>query len=65
MPIIISHDRWFLDRIATHIIGFEGEGRVEFSPGSWEYYAEQRAKREADGDGASKAFKHRRIAQTR
>ncbi len=61
--IVITHDRYFLDRVATHIIGFEGDGRVEFCTGSWELYAEQRARREAEGDGVSKAFKHRRIAR--
>ena len=61
--IVITHDRYFLDRVATHIIGFEGEGRVEFCTGSWDLYAEQRAKREADGIGPSKAFKHRKIAR--
>jgi sulfate-transporting ATPase len=59
--IVITHDRYFLDRVATHIIGFEGDGRVEFCTGSWDVYAEQRAKREENGQGASKAFKHRRI----
>jgi ATP-binding cassette ChvD family protein len=61
---VITHDRYFLDRVATHIIGFEGDGRVEFCPGAWELYAEQRARREADGTGASKAFKHRKIARS-
>ena len=41
--------------------GFEGDGRIEYCTGSWETYAEQRAKREDAGQGASKAFKHRRI----
>ena len=51
--IVITHDRYFLDRVATHIIGFEGNGRVEFCTGSWELYAEQRAARlEAAGEGA-------------
>jgi sulfate-transporting ATPase len=59
--IVITHDRYFLDRVATHIIGFEGDGRVEFCSGAWETYAEKRALRESDGRGASKAFKHRRI----
>jgi ATP-binding cassette ChvD family protein len=60
--IVITHDRFFLDRVATHIIGFEGDGRVEFCTGSWETYAERRTARDATGDaGASKAFKHRRI----
>jgi ATPase subunit of ABC transporter with duplicated ATPase domains len=62
--IVITHDRFFLDRVATHIIGFEGEGRVEFCTGSWEVYAEQRARREAErGDGASRSFVHRKIAR--
>ncbi len=59
--IVITHDRYFLDRIATHIVGFEGGGRIEFCTGAWEIYAEQRAAREASGDAQSKAFKHRRI----
>ena len=60
--IVITHDRYFLDRVATHIIGFEGDGRVEFCTGSWEYYAEQRAKREEEsGAGASRSFVHRKI----
>ena len=59
--IVITHDRYFLDRVATHIIGFEGNGAVEFCTGSWDLYAEQRAKREAAGAGRSKAFKHRKI----
>jgi sulfate-transporting ATPase len=60
---VVTHDRYFLDRVATHIIGFEGDGRIEFCPGAWDLYAEQRAKREADGIGPSKAFKHRKIAK--
>ena len=64
--IVITHDRYFLDRVATHIIGFEGEGRVEFCTGSWDLYAEQRAQREAAGGaGPSQAFKHRKIERTR
>jgi ATPase subunit of ABC transporter with duplicated ATPase domains len=59
---VITHDRYFLDRVATHIIGFEGEGRVEFCTGAWDYYAEQRAVREeARGPGASRSFIHRKI----
>ena len=64
---VITHDRYFLDRVATHILGFEGDGRVEFCTGSWETYAEQRAEREAEagGRGPSKAFRHRKIARAR
>jgi ATP-binding cassette ChvD family protein len=60
--IVITHDRYFLDRVATHIIGFEGDGRVEFCSGAWDFYADQRAKREeARGPGASRSFVHRKI----
>jgi len=60
--IVITHDRFFLDRIATHIIGFEGDGQVEFCTGSWEVYAEQRARREEEsGRQASRSFVHRKI----
>jgi ATPase subunit of ABC transporter with duplicated ATPase domains len=63
--IVITHDRYFLDRVATHIIGFEGNARVEFCTGSWEMYAEQREKREeaGGGSGASQSFKHRKISR--
>jgi len=60
--IVITHDRYFLDRVATHIIGFEGDGRVEFCTGAWDTYAEQRELREERrGYGASRSFVHRKI----
>ena len=60
--IVITHDRYFLDRVATHVIGFEGDARVEFCTGAWDYYAEQRAQREEErGSGASRSFVHRKI----
>ena len=37
--VVISHDRWFLDRIATHILAFEGDSEVTWFEGSWEEYA--------------------------
>lgn len=43
--VIISHDRWFLDRVATHILAFEGESRVYFFEGSYSEYEENRKKR--------------------
>jgi energy-dependent translational throttle protein EttA len=43
--IIISHDRWFLDRVATHILAFEGDSKVVFFEGNWsEYEADRRAR---------------------
>jgi ATP-binding cassette ChvD family protein len=43
--VVISHDRWFLDRIATHILAFEGESRATFFEGNWSEYEEDRRKR--------------------
>jgi ATPase subunit of ABC transporter with duplicated ATPase domains len=43
--VIISHDRWFLDRIATHILAFEGDSRVVFHNGNYSSYEEARRKR--------------------
>jgi sulfate-transporting ATPase len=43
--MVISHDRWFLDRIATHILSFEGDSHVEFFPGNYqEYEADKKAR---------------------
>ena len=43
--IVISHDRWFLDRIATHIIAFEGDSRVEMFSGNYSEYEQDRRRR--------------------
>jgi len=60
--IVITHDRYFLDRVATHILGFEGDGEIEFCTGNWDFYTEQREKRLAASGGAkSQKFKHRKI----
>lgn len=46
--VIISHDRWFLDRVATHILSFEGEGNVYWFEGSFSDYEENKKKRLGD-----------------
>ena len=62
--IVITHDRYFLDRVATHVLGFEGDGVIEFCSGDWALYTEQREKRLAEGGGAgSQKFKHRKIGR--
>ena len=43
--VVISHDRWFLDRVATHILAFEGESRVVWFDGNYSQYETQRKKR--------------------
>jgi ATP-binding cassette ChvD family protein len=46
--VVISHDRWFLDRIATHILAFEGDSRVVWFEGNYEAYEEDRRRRLGD-----------------
>ena len=49
--LVISHDRWFLDRVATHILAFEGESQVVFFDGNFtEYEADRKARLGADAD---------------
>jgi len=43
--VIISHDRWFLDRIATHILAFEGDSQVTWFEGSYSEYEQDRRRR--------------------
>jgi ATP-binding cassette subfamily F protein uup len=45
--LIVSHDRWFLDRVATAILAFEGDGQVTLYEGSYSFYAERRKKKAA------------------
>lgn len=48
--VVISHDRWFLDRIATHILAFEGNSSVYFFEGSYSEYEENKRKRLGNAD---------------
>uniref|UniRef100_UPI0032177F68 energy-dependent translational throttle protein EttA n=1 Tax=uncultured Draconibacterium sp. TaxID=1573823 RepID=UPI0032177F68 len=57
--VVISHDRWFLDRIATHILAFEGDSQVHFFEGSFSEYEENRKKRM--GGEAPKRFKYKKL----
>ena len=59
--VVISHDRWFLDRIATHILAFEGDSHVEWFEGNYQDYEKDRKKRlGADADTPHR-LKYRRI----
>jgi ATP-binding cassette ChvD family protein len=58
--VIISHDRWFLDRVATHILAFEGESQVYWFEGNFTEYEENRRKRV--GDTEPKRIKYKKIA---
>lgn len=59
--VIISHDRWFLDRIATHILAFEGESKVYFFEGSYSEYEENKKRRL--GDITPKRFKYKKLTR--
>ena len=59
--VVISHDRWFLDRIATHILAFEGDSHVEWFEGNYQEYEKDRRRRMgADADQPHR-IKYRRI----
>ncbi|MDE3015638.1 MAG: energy-dependent translational throttle protein EttA [Pseudomonadota bacterium] len=57
--VIISHDRWFLDRIATHILAFEGDSRVEWFEGNYEAYEADLKKRLGVDELIPKTIKYR------
>jgi ATP-binding cassette ChvD family protein len=59
--VVISHDRWFLDRIATHILAYEGDGHVHFFEGSFSEYEENRKKRL--GTDSPKRFKYKKLTK--
>jgi ATP-binding cassette ChvD family protein len=59
--VVISHDRWFLDRIATHILAFEGDSRVTFFAGNYTEYEEDRRKRLGADANQPHRIKYRRL----
>lgn len=59
--VIISHDRWFLDRICTHILAFEGEGQVYWFEGSFSDYEENKKQRLGITDDQPKKFKYKKL----
>ncbi len=59
--VIISHDRWFLDRVCTHILAFEGDSNVVYFEGSYSDYEENRKKRL--GDVTPKRIKYRKLTR--
>lgn len=59
--VVISHDRWFLDRICTHILAFEGDSQVYFFEGNYSEYEENRKKRL--GDVQPKRYKYKKLVK--
>ncbi len=60
--IVISHDRWFLDRIATHILAFEGDSEVVWHEGNFSDYDEDLKKRKGESARTPKRMKYRKLA---
>ena len=58
---VISHDRWFLDRIATHILAFEGDSHVEFFAGNYREYEEDKKRRLGDDASAPHRLRYKKL----
>jgi energy-dependent translational throttle protein EttA len=61
--LVISHDRWFLDRIATHILAFEGDSQVVFFNGNWSAYEKDRKRRLGPEAERPHRIKYRRLTR--
>lgn len=59
--IVVSHDRWFLDRIATHILAFEGDGQIRWSIGNFSDYEADRKKRLGVAADTPQRFRYREL----
>ena len=59
--LVISHDRWFLDRIATHILAFEGDSRVHWFPGNFQEYEEDKKRRLGEEAVQPHRIKYRKL----
>jgi sulfate-transporting ATPase len=60
--IVVSHDRWFLDRIATHILAFEGDSQVTWFDGNYSEYEADRRRRLGDDAGQPHRVKYKKLA---
>jgi sulfate-transporting ATPase len=61
--IVISHDRWFLDRIATHILAFEGDSKVNFFDGNFTEYEDWRKQRLGDAATRPHRITYRKLTR--
>jgi ATP-binding cassette ChvD family protein len=61
--VVVSHDRWFLDRLATHILAFEGDGYVHWCEGNFQTYEEQRRERLGESADEPKRFRYKKLQQ--
>jgi ATPase subunit of ABC transporter with duplicated ATPase domains len=61
--VVISHDRWFLDRIATHILAFEGDSHVEWFAGNFQEYEIDKKRRLGAGADEPHRIKFRKLTR--
>ncbi|MEX0642003.1 MAG: energy-dependent translational throttle protein EttA [Pirellulales bacterium] len=59
--VVVSHDRWFLDRLATHILAFEGDGYVHWCEGNFQIYEQQRRERMGESADEPKRFRYKKL----
>jgi sulfate-transporting ATPase len=59
--VVVSHDRWFLDRLATHILAFEGDGYVHWCEGNFQTYEDQRRERLGESADEAKRFRYKKL----
>jgi ATP-binding cassette ChvD family protein len=59
--VIVSHDRWYLDRVATHILAFEGDSQVRWFVGNWSDYEAERRQRLGEDAGTPHRIKYRSL----
>ena len=62
--VVVSHDRWFLDRLATHILAFEGDGYVHWCDGNFETYDRERRGRLGEEADEPKRFRYKKLQQS-
>src|SRR5665811_1973614 len=60
--MVISHDRWFLDRIATHILSFEGDSHVEFFQGNYREYEDDKKRRLGEEASQPHRIRYKKLA---
>ena len=61
--VVISHDRWFLDRIATHILAFEGNSEVVFYEGNYADYSADLRRRKGEDADQPKRIRYKRLTE--
>ena len=62
--VVVSHDRWFLDRLATHILAFEGDGYVRWCDGNFETYERERKQRLGEDADTPTRFRYKKLQQS-